>query len=98
MAESGCHLFTLLGAAGVGKSRLVAELLAGVGDGAMVLRGRCLPYGEGITFWPLIEALTPVGDPQRTCSSGWAAAAPRRPRSCSGRSDGCSSRSPRSGR
>jgi hypothetical protein len=61
-SESGCHLFTLLGAAGVGKSRLVVELLDGVGDRALVLRGRCLPYGEGITFWPLIEALMPVGD------------------------------------
>ena len=61
--EPGCHLFTLLGAAGVGKSRLVAELLGRVGEGAWVLRGRCLPYGEGITFWPLLEALTPIGDP-----------------------------------
>ena len=61
--ESGCHLFTLLGAAGVGKSRLVAELLSEVADAATVLRGRCLHYGEGITFWPLIEALTPVGEP-----------------------------------
>jgi class 3 adenylate cyclase len=61
--ESACHLFTLLGSAGVGKSRLVAELLADVGDTATVLRGRCLHYGEGITFWPLIEALTPVGEP-----------------------------------
>ncbi|MGN6169137.1 MAG: AAA family ATPase, partial [Solirubrobacteraceae bacterium] len=59
--ESGCHLFTLLGAAGVGKSRLIAELLAGIGDQASVLRGRCLHYGEGITFWPLVEALMPVG-------------------------------------
>jgi len=61
--ESGCHLLTLLGTAGVGKSRLVAELLTGIGDTAMVLRGRCLPYGEGITFWPLVEALMPVGGP-----------------------------------
>jgi class 3 adenylate cyclase len=59
--ESGCHLFTLLGAAGVGKSRLIAELLAGMADQASVLRGRCLHYGEGITFWPLVEALMPVG-------------------------------------
>jgi tetratricopeptide (TPR) repeat protein len=58
---SGCHLFTVLGEAGVGKSRLVAELLAGVGDATAVLRGRCLHYGEGITFWPLIEALTALG-------------------------------------
>ena len=61
--EAGCHLFTLLGPAGVGKSRLVAELLSGVGDGVTVLRGRCLHYGEGITFWPLVEALVSVGEP-----------------------------------
>jgi DNA-binding SARP family transcriptional activator/class 3 adenylate cyclase len=61
--ESGCHLFTVLGSAGVGKSRLVAELLTEVADEASVLRGRCLHYGEGITFWPLIEALTPAGKP-----------------------------------
>jgi class 3 adenylate cyclase len=64
--ESGCHLFTLLGAAGVGKSRLVSELLAGVGEGATVLRGRCLYYGEGITFWPLVEALAAVGEAGQT--------------------------------
>src|SRR5581483_11006553 len=61
--ESGCHLFTLLGAAGVGKSRLVSELFARLGDEVMVLSGRCLHYGEGITFWPLIEALSSVGAP-----------------------------------
>ncbi len=62
IAESGCHLFTLLGAAGVGKSRLIMELLSDVGDEAWVLSGRCLHYGEGITFWPLMEALTGFGD------------------------------------
>lgn len=61
--DSGCLLFTLLGAAGVGKSRLVSELFASLGDAATVLSGRCLHYGEGITFWPLIEALTPVAKP-----------------------------------
>ncbi len=60
--ERGCHLFTLLGMAGVGKSRLVAELLASVEDEAIVLQGRCLPYGEGITFWPLLEALAGAGE------------------------------------
>ncbi len=57
VGEGACHLFTVLGAAGVGKSRLVAEFLAGVGDEATIMRGRCLPYGEGITYWPLAEAL-----------------------------------------
>jgi class 3 adenylate cyclase/tetratricopeptide (TPR) repeat protein len=60
--EQRCHLFTLLGAAGVGKSRLVAELLSEIGDEATVLQGRCLPYGEGITFWPLVEAFIEAGD------------------------------------
>jgi class 3 adenylate cyclase/tetratricopeptide (TPR) repeat protein len=50
-----CHLFTVLGSAGVGKSRLAAELVAGVGGDATVWMGRCLSYGEGITYWPLVE-------------------------------------------
>jgi class 3 adenylate cyclase/tetratricopeptide (TPR) repeat protein len=53
--EHACHLFTVLGAAGVGKSRLVQELLTLLGDEARPLLGRCQPYGEGITFWPLAE-------------------------------------------
>ena len=61
--ESRCDLVTLVGAAGVGKSRLVAELLRETGDAATVLHGRCLDYGEGISFWPLIEALKPIGGP-----------------------------------
>ncbi len=57
--ERACHLFTLLGAAGVGKSRLVAEFLAGAD--AAVVRGRCLDYGEGITYWPVIGVLKQLG-------------------------------------
>ncbi len=53
--ERGCHMFTVLGAAGVGKSRLVGELLTSIGGEARVLVGRCVPYGEGITFWPLTD-------------------------------------------
>ena len=50
------HLFTLVGGAGVGKSRLVTEALAALsGSSARLLRGRCLPYGRGITYWPLVE-------------------------------------------
>lgn len=59
--SSTCCLFTLLGAAGIGKSRLAAEFFAQVGGDAAVLVGRCLPYGEGITFWPLTEILREVG-------------------------------------
>ena len=53
--ERACYLFTLLGSAGVGKSRLIHEFLSQVRDQARILRARCLPYGEGITFWPVTE-------------------------------------------
>ena len=66
VGEAGCHMLTVLGTAGVGKSRLVAELLDQVGDATTILRGRCLDYGEGITFWPIIQALTSVGDRARS--------------------------------
>jgi predicted ATPase len=52
-AREGCELMTVVGDAGVGKSRLVAEALATVD--ARVVGGRCLPYGEGITYWPVVE-------------------------------------------
>jgi class 3 adenylate cyclase/tetratricopeptide (TPR) repeat protein len=51
------HLFTLMGPAGVGKSRLVAEFLGGSAADATFLRGRCLSYGEGITFFPLADVI-----------------------------------------
>ncbi len=47
------HLLMVVGPAGVGKSRLVTEALARLGGRATILRGRCLSYGEGITWWPL---------------------------------------------
>ena len=50
-----CHLFTVLGPAGVGKSRLLSEGMAEIGERARVLTGSCLPYGEGITFRPIAE-------------------------------------------
>jgi predicted ATPase len=57
VGDRSCQLFTVLGVAGVGKSRLVRELVAELAGQALVARGRCLPYGEGITFWPLLEAV-----------------------------------------
>ena len=56
VSERSCQLFTLLGAAGVGKSRLVAEFLSTVAD-STVVHGRCLSYGEGITYWPVVSIL-----------------------------------------
>jgi predicted ATPase/DNA-binding SARP family transcriptional activator/class 3 adenylate cyclase len=55
--DRACHLYTVLGSAGVGKSRLALEFLERLGDGATVLAGRCLRYGDGITYWPLADAL-----------------------------------------
>ncbi len=55
VATARGRLVTVAGPAGAGKSRLVAELLGRLDAG--VLSGRCLAYGEGITYWPLTEAL-----------------------------------------
>lgn len=68
-AERHSHLITLLGVPGIGKSRLVREFIAreqqsiksASSSGSLhvpqVLQGRCPPYGEGITYWPLVEIL-----------------------------------------
>jgi class 3 adenylate cyclase len=55
VAEGAPRTVTILAEAGVGKSRLTEEFLASVGNEALVLSGRCLPYGRGITFWALGE-------------------------------------------
>jgi class 3 adenylate cyclase/tetratricopeptide (TPR) repeat protein len=52
-----CRLVTVLGAAGVGKSRLVQEMLTRFADDAMILRGRCLSYGEGVTYRPIADVV-----------------------------------------
>ena len=56
-AEHAARTITVVGDAGVGKTRLTHEFLDGVAAEALVLKGRCLPYGDGITFWPLIEVV-----------------------------------------
>ncbi len=53
--EQGCQLVTIVGDAGVGKSRLVSEAVGSIP--APVVRGRCLSYGEGITYWPVVEVI-----------------------------------------
>lgn len=55
--ERACELVSVMGPAGVGKSRLVEEFAVWLGARARVLRGRCLPYGTGITFWPVAEVM-----------------------------------------
>ena len=59
LAERRCELVTIVADAGLGKSRLAAEALASIE--ARVVRGRCLPYGTGITYWPVVEVLKQLG-------------------------------------
>ena len=54
--DGRAHLFTIYGEPGVGKSRLAREFVDGV-ERASILTGRCLPYGEGVTYWPLAEMI-----------------------------------------
>jgi len=61
VAERSCRLFTVLGPAGIGKSRLVHELVASAPD-AHALTGRCLPYGEGITYWAIATVVRRAAD------------------------------------
>jgi class 3 adenylate cyclase/tetratricopeptide (TPR) repeat protein len=60
LATRSPQLVTIVGPPGIGKSRLVRELLGRTGT--RVLVGRCLSYGEGITYWPLSEIESQVGD------------------------------------
>jgi class 3 adenylate cyclase/tetratricopeptide (TPR) repeat protein len=57
VAERLCQLVTVLGPAGAGKTRLVEEFLSDLPTDTLVLQGRCLSYGEGIVFWPLLDIL-----------------------------------------
>jgi DNA-binding SARP family transcriptional activator len=54
-----CELVTVVGEPGVGKSRLARELIAALD--ATVVTGRCLTYGPGIGYWPVVEVLTQLG-------------------------------------
>jgi class 3 adenylate cyclase/tetratricopeptide (TPR) repeat protein len=71
VADRGtCELATIMAPAGVGKSRLTGELLSRLEPRATVLQGRCLPYGEGITFWPLVSVLMGAVGVQERVSEG----------------------------
>ena len=78
VAEGRPHLVTVVGNAGVGKSRLVREFIdwAARSDPALTtLSGRCLPYGEDITYRPLAEVLgeltgvTPISNPDEAAGT-----------------------------
>ncbi len=57
IATHKARLVTVVGDAGVGKSRLIKEFATAASEQARLVRGRCLPYGDGITFWPLAEVI-----------------------------------------
>ena len=74
--EERPRLAVLLGQAGVGKTRLIDEFVARIAlpSAPAVYRGRCLSYGEGITYWALREVLwaatgIALGDPAVTAAS-----------------------------
>jgi tetratricopeptide (TPR) repeat protein len=56
--DRACALVTVLGPAGVGKSRLILEFLQRAREAVRAIHGACLAYGEGITYWPVVEMLT----------------------------------------
>jgi class 3 adenylate cyclase len=55
LAGPRCELVTIVGDPGVGKSRLVAEALGRIDT--RIVRGRCLSYGDGVTYWPVVEVV-----------------------------------------
>jgi DNA-binding SARP family transcriptional activator len=65
--EPACHAVTVVGPAGIGKSRLAHELAGEIGDDATVVVGHCVPYGEGVTYRPLAEIVRQLGgsDPRQ---------------------------------
>jgi class 3 adenylate cyclase/tetratricopeptide (TPR) repeat protein len=68
--QTACRAL-VLGPAGIGKSRLAHELTAAIADRASIFVGSCLPYGEGITYWPVAEVVHQVaGDEPRAAIAG----------------------------
>jgi class 3 adenylate cyclase len=68
IGERRGQLATVVGSPGVGKSRLAREFTEGVGD-VTVFSGRCVPYGEGITYWPLVEIFREAGADEELASA-----------------------------
>jgi predicted ATPase/class 3 adenylate cyclase len=60
VSKGTCHLLTVLGEAGVGKSRLIVEFVGKLPGEIVVAHGQCLPYGEGIAYWPLADIIREI--------------------------------------
>src|ERR671931_2883810 len=73
-AEGSRALVTVVGPPGIGKTRLVAELIERGRETGVVHCGRCLPYGEGITYWPVAEVVKDAAGILRTDDADAAAA------------------------
>src|SRR4051812_23353173 len=63
--EPGCRMVTVVGPAGIGKSRLTRELVTSIGNDATIVVGRCVSYGVGITYGPVAEIVRQLGGPPR---------------------------------
>jgi len=55
LEERQVGIATIVGPPGIGKSRLLRELVRRLESSCAVHSGRCLSYGEGITYWPVTE-------------------------------------------
>ena len=69
VSDRVCRMVTLIGDAGVGKTRLTQEFVDSIEAQARVVHGRCLPYGDGITFWPVLEVVRDAADILETDSA-----------------------------
>ena len=61
--ESSCSLATVVGPPGIGKSRLAREALRSFEQDARVVVGRCVAYGDGITYLPLADVVRDIAGP-----------------------------------
>ena len=87
--ERRCRVVTVLGEPGIGKTRLGRELVESVAGEAETLVGRCVSYGKGLTFMPLVDALRGLAAVPSaalpTPDGELGLGAPCRPRRCAGR-------------
>ncbi len=98
--EPACVVVTVVAPPGMGKSRLAAEATRRLAQHAQILIGRCVPYGEGVTYAPLIEMAGSLQMPSSATKRSHAPGSPsptphsHHPRKRPGSSSGCWKRSP----